>query len=192
MRYLDIIEPQAKRIGAVNTVWRKAGKWRGANTDTEGVIKPLSKHLRLPHAGILIAGYGGAARAAAIALADAGADITIAGRDLKAAQALAGVVKGEAVTLKQAQSMSFDALIHATPVGMSPKPDATLFADRIPARVVMDMVYNPHETLLLKNAKAQGCKLIHGIDMLLEQAAHQFEIWTGDAAPKSVMRSAVE
>jgi 3-dehydroquinate dehydratase/shikimate dehydrogenase len=192
MRYLDIIEPQAKRIGAVNTVWRKAGKWRGANTDTEGVITPLAKHLRLPHAGILIAGYGGAARAAAIALADAGADITITGRDLEAAHALAGVVKGEAVTLKQAQSMSFDALVHATPVGMSPKPAETLFPDRIPARIAMDMVYNPHDTLLLKNAKAQGCTVIHGIDMLLEQAAHQFEIWTGESAPKSVMRSALD
>jgi 3-dehydroquinate dehydratase/shikimate dehydrogenase len=192
IRYLDIVEPQAKRIGAVNTVWRKAGKWRGANTDTEGVLKPLSKHLRLPHAKVLIAGYGGAARAAAIALSDASADVTITGRNLKTAQALADVVKGNAVTLKQSQDMNFDALIHATPVGMAPNIEGCLFRDRIPASIVMDMVYNPHQTMLLKHAEQQGCTIIHGIDMLLEQAAHQFEIWTGESAPKSVMRNAIE
>ena len=73
LRHLDIVAPLAKRIGAVNTVWRKAGKWRGANTDAEGVLKPLARHLRLARSSILIAGYGGAARAAAIALSDASA-----------------------------------------------------------------------------------------------------------------------
>jgi shikimate 5-dehydrogenase len=146
----------------------------------------------LAHANVLIAGYGGAARAAAIALADSSANITITGRDLKAAQALASVVKGEAITLKQAETMQFDALIHATPVGMTPDVNGCLFSDRIPAGIVLDMVYNPHETALLKNAAAQGCTIIHGIDMLLEQAAHQFEIWTGESAPKGVMRNAIE
>ncbi len=192
MRYLDVIEPQAKRIGAVNTVWRKAGKWRGANTDGEGVIQPLSKHLRLAHASVLIAGYGGAARAAAIALSDASANVTITGRNLAAAETLARAVKGEAISLQQAQASHFDALINATPLGMSPNLDGSVFERSIPAGVVMDMVYNPHETKLLKLAKAQGATIIHGIDMLLEQAAHQFEIWTGESAPRSVMKRAIE
>jgi 3-dehydroquinate dehydratase / shikimate dehydrogenase len=192
MRYLDVIEPTAKRIGAVNTVWRKAGKWRGTNTDTEGVIKPLARHLRLPHASILIVGYGGAARAAALALADAGVNITIAGRNMKSARSLAQVVRAEAVTLKEAQTRRFDALLHATPVGMSPHPNESLFNDVIPADIVLDMVYNPHETLLLKRAKTQGCAIIHGSDMLLEQAACQFEIWTGESAPRAAMRAALE
>ena len=192
LRYLDVVEPQAKRIGAVNTVWRKGGKWRGANTDTEGVVGPLAKYLRLAHASVLIAGYGGAARAAAIALADASANVTITGRDLKAAQTLARVVKGTAVSLANAEEGHFDALIHATPVGMSPHPEGCIFREKIPADVVMDMVYNPHETELLKRAKAQKATVIHGIDMLLEQAAHQFEIWTGDTAPRAVMKRAIE
>jgi 3-dehydroquinate dehydratase/shikimate dehydrogenase len=192
MRYLDVIDPQAKRIGAVNTVWRKAGKWRGTNTDSEGVIQPLSKHMRLAHASILIVGYGGAARAAAIALADSSAKVTVTGRDLKAAQSLARVVKGAALSLKDAQNRQFDALIHATPVGMWPNSDGCLFQDRIPAGIVMDMVYNPHETQLLKLAQAQKATVIHGIDMLLEQAAHQFEIWTGETAPRSVMKRAID
>ena len=192
MRYLDVVDPQAKRIGAVNTVWRKAGKWRGANTDTEGVIQPLSRHLRLAHASVLIAGYGGAARAAAIALSDASANVTITGRHLKSAQALARVVKGEALSLEDVQDHHYDALIHATPVGMTPHADGCLFQEKIPAGIVMDMVYNPHETQLLKLAHAQKAIVIHGIDMLLEQAAHQFEIWTGETAPRSVMKRAIE
>ncbi len=192
LRYLDAVESTARRIGAVNTVWRKAGKWRGTNTDTEGVIKPLARRLRLPHASILLVGYGGAARAAAIALAEAGVKVTITGRDVEAAHALAQVVRAEAVTLGEAQSRRYDALLHATPVGMSPHTNACLFNDAIPAETVFDMVYNPHETLLLKRAKQQGCTIIHGSEMLLEQAASQFEIWTGESAPRGAMQAAFE
>ena len=191
MRHLDIVAPLAKRIGAVNTVWRKAGKWRGANTDTEGVLKPLARHLRLAHSSILIAGYGGAARAAAIALGDASANITITGRNMKKAQALAAAVKGEAITVREAATRHFDALVHATPLGMLPNTETCLFNDAIPADLVLDMVYNPHETLLLKRASQQGLTVIPGIEMLLEQAAHQFEIWTGETAPRAVMREAL-
>ena len=192
LRHLDIVEPLAKRIGAVNTVWRKGGKWRGTNTDTQGVIKPLLRHLRLPHASVLIAGYGGAARAAAFALADAGTKITITGRNLKGAQALAQAVKAEAVPLSGLQGKHFDVLLHATPVGMHPSVDESLFDGKIPASLVFDMVYNPHETLLLQQAKAQGCTLVHGAEMLLEQAVAQFEIWTGESAPHAVMQTALE
>jgi 3-dehydroquinate dehydratase/shikimate dehydrogenase len=192
LRYLDVVDPTAKRIGAVNTVWRKAGKWRGTNTDTAGIIKPLARHLRLPHASTLIAGYGGAARAAALALTDAGAKITITGRNMKSARSLAQAVRAEAVTLKEAQTQRYDALLHATPVGMSPNLNQSLFNDVIPAGIVFDMVYNPHETLLLKRAKTQGCTIIHGSDMLLEQAACQFEIWTGESAPRAAMQAALE
>jgi 3-dehydroquinate dehydratase/shikimate dehydrogenase len=192
LKYLDIVEPQAKRIGAVNTVWRKAGKWRGTNTDAEGVIQPLSKQLRLKNASVLIAGYGGAARAAAIALSDASAKVTVTGRDFKAAQMLARVVKGTALSLQEAQAGKFDALVHATPVGMFPDAGASLFAERIPAGIVMDMVYNPHETELLKRARAQGATVVYGMDMLLEQAAHQFELWTGETAPRGVMKRSIE
>jgi 3-dehydroquinate dehydratase/shikimate dehydrogenase len=191
-RYLDTVDPIAKRIGAVNTVWRKAGKWRGTNTDVDGVLKPLSRHIRLPGASILIAGYGGAARAGAIALADAGAHVTITGRRAQRAQELARVVKADVVSLKQTQTQEYDALIHATPVGMWPRVNESLFPNRIPAEIVFDMVYNPHETLLLQQAKQQGCTIVYGAEMLIEQAACQFEIWTGASAPRSVMQSALE
>ncbi len=192
LRFLDVVDPLAKRIGAVNTVWRKAGKWRGANTDTEGVIKPLTRHLHLAHASVLIAGYGGGARSAAVALSDVGANLTITGRNMKRAELLARAVKAQVCSLAQVQKQRYDALVHATPVGMYPKSGECLFNDVIPGDVVLDMVYNPHETLLLKRAKQQGCIVIHGGEMLLEQAACQFEIWTGQPAPRSVMRHALE
>ncbi len=192
LRYLDVVEPLAKRIGAVNTVWRRAGKWRGANTDVDGVIRPLSRHLRLANASILIAGYGGAARAAAVALSDARAKLTITGRNLKSAQTLARAVSGEAVTLKDAQRGSYDVLIHATPVGMHPGTNQCLFDGRAPAEIVFDMVYNPRETALLKRAKQDGRVVIPGSEMLLEQAVRQFEIWTGETAPRSVMQAALD
>ena len=191
LRYLDAVEPLAKRIGAVNTVWRKAGKWRGANTDADGVLKPLQRHLRLSHASVLIAGYGGAARAAAFALCDAGARVTITGRDLRRAQLLARSVRSDALSLEDSTQQHFDVLVHATPVGMSPDVTGSLFPGKVPASLVLDMVYDPHDTELLKTAKAQGCTVIHGIDMLLEQAARQFEIWTGDAAPLALMQSSL-
>ena len=191
LRHLDIVEPLAKRIGAVNTVWRKAGKWRGTNTDVDGIVKPLSRHLRLAHASVLIAGYGGAARAAAFALCEAGAQVTITGRDTKRATLLARAVRAESLSLKEASSSRFDVLINATPVGMFPNASESLFTEAIPAQCVFDMVYNPHETELLKAARAQGCTVIHGIEMLLEQASRQFEIWTGESAPAAVMAAAI-
>lgn len=192
LRHLDLVEPLARRIGAVNTVWRKTGKWRGTNTDVDGVIKPLSKHIRVANSSVLIAGYGGGARAAAFALSDAHARVTVTGRNTKAAQALARAVKGEAVTLAESQRSRYDALVHATPVGMFPNVGDCLFEDSIPAGIVLDMVYNPLETLLVKRAMQQGAQIIPGSEMLLEQAAAQFEIWTGEQAPRALMRTALQ
>jgi 3-dehydroquinate dehydratase/shikimate dehydrogenase len=117
--------------------------------------------------------------------------VTITGRDLKRAQLLARAIRAEAVSLQDAALNHYDALVHATPVGMSPHPEDSIFKSRIPAALVLDMVYNPHDTQLLRLAKAQGCTVIYGIEMLLEQAARQFEIWTGEAAPLAVMSSAL-
>lgn len=192
MRYLDKVDPLARRIGAVNTVWRKAGKWRGTNTDAEGVLKPLSRHIRPAHASVLIAGYGGGARAAAIALADAGAKVSITGRDPQKAQMLARAANGEMLPLTEASRRHFDVLVHATSVGMHPDTEACLFEKEIPAEIVFDMVYNPRETRLLQRAKQQGRTVIYGSEMLIEQAASQFEIWTGETAPRSAMKAALE
>jgi 3-dehydroquinate dehydratase/shikimate dehydrogenase len=192
MRYLDHIEPLAKRIGAVNTVWKRAGRWRGANTDVAGVLKPLSAHMRLGNVTVLLAGYGGAARAAAIALREAGAKVTITGRDPRRAALLAKTIAGKSVPLATAMKEHYQVLIHATPVGMHPNCAECLFPDVVPADLVFDMVYNPHETELIKRANALGRTVIRGSEMFLEQAAAQFEIWTGETAPRAVMRQTLD
>jgi 3-dehydroquinate dehydratase/shikimate dehydrogenase len=190
LRYIDIVDPLARRIGAVNTVWRKAGKWRGANTDVSGVTVPLARHLRLAKASILVAGNGGAARSAAFALADAGAKLAVTGRNPDRIRALAKACGAEPLLREQAVERTFDAVVHATPLGMSPNVNETFFPGRIPAAVVFDMVYNPIETLLVRSARAQGAAIVPGIEMFLEQAAGQFEIWTGQSAPRAAMQKA--
>ncbi|MGI8742800.1 MAG: shikimate dehydrogenase [Bryobacteraceae bacterium] len=190
LRYLDIIDPLARRIGAVNTVWKKAGKWRGTNTDAEAVIKPLGRQIRLAKSTILLAGNGGAARSAAYALIDAGAKVSIVGRNPDRVRSLAKICGAEPLLREQAESRMFDALVHATPMGMYPHSDECFFPDKIPAKMVFDMVYNPIETLLMRKAVDQGGAVISGTQMFLEQAAQQFEIWTGETAPRAVMDKA--
>jgi len=205
IRYLDFVDPVAKRIGAVNTVWRNAGKWRGANTDAPGVTMPLERHLRLNKSSVLVVGNGGAARGAVFALADAGAKLSITGRNPDRVRALAAACGAEALSREQAEARMFDALVHATPLGMSSNHAATtpsaaanavanmdkcFFTGKIPAKLVFDMVYTPMETELLKRAKAQKAEVIQGIEMFLEQACRQFEIWTEQRAPRAVMQQA--
>ncbi|SPE32348.1 Shikimate dehydrogenase / 3-dehydroquinate dehydratase [Candidatus Sulfopaludibacter sp. SbA3] len=190
IRYLDVVDPLAKRIGAVNTVWRKAGKWRGANTDAFGVTGPLSRVLKLPKSSVLIVGNGGAARGAACALSDAGAKVSLVGRNADRVRALSKVCGAEALGREQLERRHFDAVVHATPLGMFPHVNECFFNGNIPADVVFDMVYNPVETLLVQHAREQGKTVIPGLDMFIEQAVRQFEIWTGESAPRPVMLKA--
>jgi 3-dehydroquinate dehydratase/shikimate dehydrogenase len=193
MKYLDQVDVLARRIGAVNTVWKKAGKWRGTNTDAPAVTKPLGKRLKLNKSRILIAGNGGAARGAAFALVDAGAKVAITGRNPDRVRALAKICGAEAVMREQLNGQRFDAIVHATPMGMWPHTEECFFPGEIPADLVFDMVYNPLETVLTRRAKEQGAEVIAGLEMFLTQAAQQFEIWTEDKAPLSVMeRAALE
>ena len=190
IRYLDAVDPLAKRIGAVNTVWRKAGRWRGTNTDVNGITAPLARHIRLPKSTVLIVGNGGAARGAAFSLSDAGATVSLTGRNPDRVRALAKVCGAEALAKEQLAGRHFDAVVHATPLGMFPHVDECFFDGSIPADIVFDMVYNPLETTLLRRAREQGKIAIPGLDMFLEQAAGQFEIWTGETAPRAVMQKA--
>jgi 3-dehydroquinate dehydratase / shikimate dehydrogenase len=190
IRYLDVVDPLAKRIGAVNTVWRKAGKWRGTNTDAAGVTGPLSRILKLPNASVLIVGNGGAARGAACALSDAGSKVSLVGRNADRVRALAKICGAEPLGRDQLDQRHFDVVVHATPLGMFPHVNECFFNGHIPGDVVFDMVYNPMETLLVQRAREQGKTVIPGLDMFIEQAVRQFEIWTGESAPRPVMLKA--
>ena len=190
MRYLDWIDPLARRIGAVNTITRRAGKWRGTNTDVDGVIVPLKKKINIPKSSILVVGNGGAARGAAFALAGAGAKVSIVGRNPDRVRALWKACGATPLMKDQLRGHHFDAIIHATPLGMYPHTNECFFDEEIPGDLVFDMVYNPLETVLVKRAREQRKEVIPGLTMFLEQAAHQFETWTGESAPRSVMEKA--
>jgi 3-dehydroquinate dehydratase/shikimate dehydrogenase len=191
LQHLDEVDDLSRRIGAVNTVYRKDGKLCGTNTDVAGVIVPLEAKMAIEGSRVLVVGAGGAARAAAFALADRGADVTVAARNHAKAAALAEAAGVSATPWEGLEAQSFDALVQATPVGMHPDVEGNLFPGRVPADLVFDMVYNPLETALLRQAKQQGKQTIQGLEMFLRQAMAQFELWTGAKAPKTTMRDAV-
>jgi 3-dehydroquinate dehydratase/shikimate dehydrogenase len=190
LRYLDVVEPLARRIGAVNTVWKKAGKWRGANTDADAVTVPLGRKLRLAKSSILLVGNGGAARSAAYGLMESGAKVSIVGRNPDRVRSLAKACGAEPLLREQAEARKFDAVVHATPLGMYPHTEGCFFQNSIPADLVFDMVYNPIETTLTRHAAEQGLTVVSGLQMFVEQAVRQFEIWTGCTAPRTVMERA--
>lgn len=191
MAHLDSVDPLAAEIGAVNTVYRKGQELVGANTDAAGVVEPLGARMALAKSRVLVVGYGGAARAAVFALKDKGAVVTVTGRDEKKASSLAADAGVEQVAFGDWGPNSYKALVHTTPVGMSPDLEGNLFPEEIPADIVFDMVYNPLETALLRHARQQGKETIEGIEMFVEQAAAQFELWSGQSAPRVTMRNAV-
>lgn len=191
IRRLDWLDPLARQIGACNTVALQRGKWMGWNTDAGAVVEVLSKRLRLAGSRILILGAGGAGRAAAYALRAEGAEIILAARR-EAARKLARAISAETVPWGSAEGMDVDAVINATPVGMAPYADGLpIDLGRLRVRVVFDMVYYPLETRFLAVARGRGLTAISGLEMLVAQGARQFEIWTGQSAPRALMEQAI-
>jgi 3-dehydroquinate dehydratase/shikimate dehydrogenase len=168
--FLDELTLEAREAGAVNTVSLRDEKWIGDNTDVRGVraalesagFDPLDKT-------IVILGAGGASKAAVAALKGAKSVTVLSRREVP-----------------EASNHRCDLLINATPVGMFPYVDVSPVRGLIPANVVLDMVYNPPITRLLRSAREQGKTVIQGTTMFLAQAARQFEIWTGHHAPSEI------
>ena len=154
------------------------------------MLVPLSRHVRPSKASVLIIGNGGAARGAACALIDAGAKVAIVGRNPDRVRALSRICGAEPLLREQVEQRQFDAMVHATPLGMYPHVNECFFNGKIPAEIVFDMVYNPLETVLIRRAREQNKAVVPGIEMFVEQAIRQFEIWTGEPAPRAVMQKA--
>jgi 3-dehydroquinate dehydratase/shikimate dehydrogenase len=190
--FLDNTDAHTAKTGACNTVVRgQEGKLFGFNTDIAGVIRPLEQRLTIEKAKVLIVGAGGAARAAVFALKERGAEVWILNRTAAKAQTLARQAKARAIKRAELRKNSFDVIINATPVGMGNTKECPLKDEEIEARVVFDMVYDPVETHLLKVARSKGIAVIPGVEMLVQQGARQFEIWTGKPAPAGEMLRAV-
>lgn len=190
--HLDVCDPLAAKIGAANTVLVKGGKLHGSNTDVVGILRPLERRIRISGQRVLICGAGGAARAAAVALCDAGAAVCICSRRPERARALARTVEGEAIARRHIGGQRFDVILNATPIGMHPRADdSPLKASELNCRLVFDLVYRPRRTKLLRLAAGRGIQTISGVEMFIEQGFEQWKKWTNQPPPEDAMRAAV-
>jgi len=189
---LDELDPQASRIGAVNTVVNRDGRLYGYNTDWLGALHALKAKTGLKGEHVLILGAGGAARAIAFGILEEGGRVTLTDLDAPRAAALARDLKVEAIPLDALDRCSAAILVNATPVGMAPQVDNIPLDPELLGRyqLVMDIVYQPLTTRLLREAQARGVATLDGLQMLIHQATAQFELWTGRPAPLAVMSQA--
>tara|TARA_Y100000310_G_scaffold345709_1_gene468611 strand:+ start:14242 stop:15045 length:804 start_codon:yes stop_codon:yes gene_type:complete len=194
IQYLDEVDEIAKKIGAINTVVNIDGKLIGYNTDGLGALESLKKVTSLEGKRVLLIGAGGAGKAIAVFLNEENVELTIANKPIESAQKLAELIGAKTIVIEEIDSLKeFDILINATPVGMEPNTDATAIPTELIHKelIVFDIVYEPMETKLLKEAKKNGCTTINGLEMLLNQGYAGFKLFTGREAPKNEMREAV-
>ncbi len=217
---LDSILPEARAVGAVNTVTALANPtplWQGTNTDILGFQRDLLNHLPDPRPGMLalILGAGGAAHAATYVLARLGFQIMIVsrtpGRGLELIRSIQSGLRAnnknrplESTQLRmQIRTMSperlaefrtpADLIVNCTPVGMWPNTEASPWPAGVPfppTATVYDMVYRPELTLLVRQAQAAGLHAVSGLGMLVQQGAAAFQHWTGSEAPVDLMLEA--
>ncbi|MEJ7860636.1 MAG: shikimate dehydrogenase [Pyrinomonadaceae bacterium] len=197
IKHLDFIDETAEKIGAVNTVNIERGKLCGYNTDAEGFIEPLKNiYGDLSGAKIALLGAGGAARACVYALVKQKANVQIFARNVEKAQSLADEfkVRGSRFKVQGESYEHFDIVVNTTPLGtkgvLENQTPAT--AEQIQhINLIYDLVYNPFETQLIKEAKQAFVPTIGGMAMLVGQAMAQFKAWTGKDAPLKEMSAAV-
>jgi len=189
--YLDELDSDARRIGAVNAIVNHDGLLLGANTDGKGAVKALQEVTDIAGKKVVLLGAGGAARAIAFALADEGANVVIVNRTTNAAADLAKAVNCTYQTIDKLEQEIKGArvVINATSVGMAPAENKSIVRKEVltPELIVMDLVSLPKETKLLKEAKERGCKIVYGERMLFWQGVLKFEIYTGVEPPIEVM-----
>ncbi|MBA7471458.1 Shikimate dehydrogenase (NADP(+)) [subsurface metagenome] len=198
---LDELDPLAEKIGAVNTITNDGGVLKGTNTDASGFLHALlERGIEPEEKKVVMLGAGGASRAVSFSLVERGAHLVILNRRLERAEELAGrlsttlnkeVKARELVADNLAQVLGgADILVNTTSVGMNPNINETPVPSGLlkPGLVVVDIVYNPIRTRLLREAEAVGAKTVDGVDMFVWQGVLAFEIWTGAKAPVELMR----
>ena len=198
---LDELSPTAQEVGAVNTISIQNGKLTGDNTDVPGFLAELQKFLTTEirshedTKSALVLGAGGSARAVAYALVNNDWNVTIAARRREQAEELANLYTLPTMNYANLQPSTFNLIINTTPIGMNPNTQTSPWPTGLPFpsnAAVYDLVYNPRETKLVKDARAAGLSATTGLGMLIEQAALAFEIWTGCNVPREPLFAAVE
>jgi shikimate dehydrogenase len=193
MPLLDRIDPLAQAIGAVNTIVNDAGVLTGHNTDASGAVRALLEVTELAGRRAIVIGAGGAARAVVHALVSEKASVHVVNRTLDKARALAAPLGATHGALSDLAALDCDILVNCSSAtmsdvdGRSPVPEDAIQKDM----VVMDAVYKPIHTELVRAAERRGARAIHGGRMLLHQAAGQFELYTGKSAPLEALDEAL-
>lgn len=193
LEHVDEIEDDAARIGAINTAVLRGGRWLGANTDWHGAMLALERETSLAGRRAVVLGAGGTARAVAFGLVERGAKVHLLNRNVARAEAVAEAVGAEgAGPLEALMGLEHEVLVNATSVGLgsdeSPVAASALRRDS----VVLDAVYEPEQTRLLREARAGGARTVSGKWMLVYQAAEQLRLWSGRDAPIDVMARAFD
>lgn len=196
IKYLDKLDKNARRIGAVNVVINNNGKLTGGNTDGLGAVRALKEITDIRNKKVIMLGSGGAARAIAFAIKDEGGNLTIVNRSFKSGRDLSVAAHCRFIQLDQLgeEINEVDILINATTVGMSPDENNSLVpSGSLKSKpLVMDLVTNPKKTKLLKEAESAGCRTIYGQRMLFWQAVLKFKMYTGVDAPINIMWDALD
>jgi shikimate dehydrogenase len=203
IQFMQELTPTAQAIGAVNTIYYRNNKLIGENTDAPGFLSDLKRLIGNRESGIgnrnsvLVLGAGGSARAVVYALLNDGWAVTLFARRLEQAQQLANSLKQHVLRVTDKISnnefSNIALIVNTTPLGMTPNTDQSPWPEKLsfPDAAIYDLVYNPRETKLVKDAHAQGLNATSGLGMLIEQAALAFEIWTGQSPPREAMFDAV-
>jgi len=184
--FLDKIEGLAKKVGAVNTIINRRGRLIGYNTDCEGALEALEEKMDLRGKRVVLLGAGGAARAIGFGLKERGVPLIVVNRSKERGWALSKELRCNYLPISSLARMKegeleADILINATSLGMVPRDGETPIPKKFLKKgmVVMDIVYEPLQTRLLREAKEKGCVTVDGLEMLIRQGMAQFEIWTG-------------
>ncbi len=202
VKLLNQVEAAASAIGAVNTVVFDRGESLGYNTDYRAAMDCIEQAIsvkwgaeeNLQGRSVLVLGAGGVSRAIAHGLRQRGAVVAITSRSVERSETLAKDVGGRALPWEKRYDLKAGIIINGTPIGMHPNIDESPYDRRYldERQIVFDTVYNPEQTLLLKNAREVGCTAVSGVAMFLRQAAYQYKLFTGRAAPIDAMRKALK
>lgn len=196
LQYVDRMDEATDLMGAANTLFKRDGQWCATNTDAPAAISAIQDGLRkagnipeLAARKVLILGAGGAARAVGHALLQHGAVVTLTNRSRDRGKSLASELGCQFTSWENRGSEICDVLVNCTSVGMHPNVDESPFEQHwlSDSALVFDTVYNPEQTLLLKQARDRGCPTVSGVEMFIRQAALQFELFTGYEAPVEYM-----
>jgi shikimate dehydrogenase len=191
MAHLDRVEATARRIGAVNTVVWQGDELVGSNTDWSGAVRALERETRLDGARAVVLGAGGTARALVHGLLERGAKVRVLNRTPDKARALCDELGADSAgSLSELGYAPYDVLVNTTRVGLAEDASPVDAIAISPDAVVMDAVYEPERTRLLRDAESRGARTIPGKWMLVYQAIAQLEAWSGREAPIEVMAEA--